>query len=80
MRKDLKVVFKDDLKVIRKLKGKEKERAAKELNEKVDAYMVAEDFAEYYPQVYTPNILSKIAKARNGIEAENILTGLRRAM
>ena len=80
MRKDLKVIFKDDIKRIKKLKGGEKIAALKDLNEKVDAYMVAEDFADYYPQIYTADTLQKIAKARSGIEADNILTGLRRAM
>ena len=80
MRDDLKIVFKDDIKVIKKLKGGAKLEALKKLNEKIDAYMVAEDFSFYYPQLYTENVLNKIATAKNSIEAENILTTLRRAM
>ena len=80
MRKDLKVVFKDDLKRIKKLKGNSKIVALKEFNEKLDVYMVAEDFAYYYPQIYTPDILNRIAKAQSSIEASNILISLRRAM
>ena len=80
MRKDLKVIFKDDIQRIKKLKGGAKVAALKDLNEKVDAYMVAEDFADYYPQIYTEDTLKKIAKARSGVEADNILIGLRRAM
>ena len=80
MRKDLKIVFKDDIQRIKKLKGGAKVTALKNLNEKVDAYMVAEDFADYYPQIYTVDVLQKIAKAKSGVEADNILTGLRRTM
>ena len=80
MRKDLKVVFEDDIKRIKKMKGGKKIAALKDLNEKIDAYMVAEDFAFYYPHIYTADTLAKIAKARSGVEADNILTGLRRAM
>ena len=80
MRDDLKIIFKDDIKAIKKLKGGAKLKALKKLNEKIDAYMVAEDFSFYYPQLYTANVLDKIANAKNSIEAENILTTLRRAM
>ena len=80
MRKDLKVIFSDDIKQIKKLKGGDKIVALKELNEKVDAYMIAEDFAQYYPQIYTKEALSKIVRARNGIEVDNIMTTLRRAI
>ena len=80
MREDLKTVFKDDLKRIKKLKGSNKVVALKDFNEKLDVYMVAEDFAEYYPQLYTPEVLDRIVKSRNSIEAENILTSLRRAI
>ena len=80
MRNDLKIVFKDDIKRIKKLKGNAKIIALKDLNEKIDTYMVAEDFADYYPQLYTADTLKKIAKAKSSIEAENILTSLRRAM
>ena len=80
MRKDLKVIFKDDLKRIKGMKGNAKLEALKELNEKLDVYMTAEDFAFYYPQIYTPTALLKIANARNTIEACNIMTSLRRAI
>lgn len=80
MRKDLKEIFENDLKHIKKLKGGEKAKALKEMNEKLDVYLAAEDFALYYPQIYTPNVLFKIANAKNGIEACNIMTCLRRAM
>jgi len=80
MRKDLKIIFSDDIKRIKKLKGSAKIIALKELNEKIDTYMIAEDFAVYYPQLYTPDTLNKIAKAKNSIEADNIMTTLRRAM
>lgn len=80
MRKDLKVVFKEDLKRIKGMKGSEKNAAIKELNEKLDVYMTAKDFSFYYPQIYTPSVLSRIANARNNIEACNIMTSLRRAM
>lgn len=80
MRNDLKVIFKDDIKRIKQLKGSSKINAAKEFNEKLDTYMVAEDFSFYYPQIYTPEILKRIAKAKSSIEACNILTSLRRAM
>lgn len=80
MRKDLKVVFKDDLKRIKKLRGNSKVVALKEFNAKLDTYMVAEDFAKYYPQLYTPEIMQRIATAKSSTEADNIMVMLRRAM
>ena len=80
MREDLKLVFKNDLKQIKELKGSAKVSALKTLNEKIDVYLAAEDFAYYYPHIYTPNVLSKIANAKTGVEACNIMTTIRRAM
>ena len=80
MRKDLKAIFSNDIKQMKKLKGGKKNEALKKLNEKVDAYMVAEDFAQYYPQIYTKDALRKIAEARNEIEVDNIMITLRRAI
>jgi len=80
MKKRLRLVFADDLKRIKKLRGTEKIKATEDLNERVDLYMVAEDFAEYYPRIYTQENLDRIAHARNSIEANNIMIKLRRAM
>ena len=80
MRKDLKVIFSEDIKRIKKLRGQKKRDAEKNLNEKIDIYMVAEDFSVYYPQIYTMDALKRIAESRNSIEAANIITTLRRAM
>ena len=80
MNKRLQIVFADELKRIKKLRGNEKLRAREDLNERVDLYMIAEDFAEDYPRLYTPDTLNRIAHARNSIEASNIMTSLRRAM
>lgn len=80
MRKDLKVVFINDINRIKKLKGTDKRDALKDFNEKLDVYMTAEDFSTYYPQIYTQDALRRIADARNGIEASNIMTTLRRAI
>ena len=80
MRKDLKVIFISDINRIKKLRGTEKRRAERDLNEKLDVYMTAENFAEYYPQLYTQDVLKRIANARNSTEASNIMTSLRRAM
>ena len=80
MRRDLKLVFKNDIKRISKLRGMAKVDALKDLNEKIDLYMTAEDFVDFYPQIYTKDTLTRIANARNSIEASNIMTTLRRAM
>ena len=80
MREDLKSIFKDDLKQIKKLKGSAKTLALKTLNEKIDVYLTAEDFAYYYPHIYTPDVLLKIANSKPGVEACNIMTTIRRAM
>ena len=80
MRRDLKVVFKSDIDRIKKLRGSDKREALKVFNEKLDVYMTAKDFSEYYPNVYTPEMLGKIVNARNGIEASNIMTTLRRTI
>jgi len=80
MRNDLKHLFKNDIKRIGTLQGVEKRNAERDLNERLDVYMAAEDFAFYYPQIYTPEALLKIAKSRNSIEACNIMTSLRRAI
>ena len=80
MRKDLKIVFINDINRIKKLRGNDKRDALREFNEKLDVYLAAEDFATFYPQVYTKDALQRIADARNGIEASNIMTTLRRAI
>lgn len=80
MRRDLKAIFMNDIKKIAELQGVEKRNAERDLNERLDAYMAAEDFAFYYPQIYTPDALLRIAKSRNSTEASNIMTSLRRAL
>lgn len=79
IRKDLKTgPFKKGFEKIKKLKGIEKENAIAELFERINMYMVAEDFQEFYPTLYTKEVLKKIAKAKSNIEAENILVSLRK--
>ena len=80
MNKKLKTIFADEIRRIKKLRGNEKIRAREDLNERVDIYMIAEDFAEDYPKIYTQEKLNKIVNARNSIEASNIMTSLRRAI
>ena len=79
IRKDLKTgPFKKGFDEIKRLRGVEKENAITELFERINMYMIAEDFSEYYPWLYTKEILNKIVKAKSNIEAENILTSLRK--
>lgn len=70
--------FKKAYKNISKLKGAEKERAYADLEERIEIYSVAKDFADYYPKIYTEDVLDEIVNAKNNIEASNILTMLRR--
>ena len=70
--------FKSAYKQAVKLKGRKREEAFTELNERMDMYSVAEDFAAYYPKIYTKDMLKAIVNARNNIEAENILVALRK--
>ena len=71
-------VFKAAYKTCQKLKGEEREKAITELSERMNIYEIAEDFAEYYPKIYTKDVLERIVNASNNIEAANIMTTLRR--
>ena len=71
-------VFKEAYAKVNKLKGEEKEKAITELLERIEMYTVAQDFARYYPKLYTPEVLDAIVKAKNNVEAANILASLRR--
>ena len=74
----IETAFKESYKKVNKLKGKEKEIEYAKLNERIEIYSIAKDFAEYYPKIYTNEELKKIVDAKNNIEATNILTTLRR--
>lgn len=79
MRKDLRTgAFKETYNKICKLKGEEKIKALEELNERADIYDAAKDFIDFYPKLYTNETLDAIVKAKNNIEASNIMTSLRR--
>lgn len=79
IRKDLKTgPFKKGFDKVKKLRGIEKENAVTELFERINMYMIAEDFSEYYPKLYTKDVLKRIAGAKNNVEAENILISLRK--
>lgn len=69
--------FKSAYKNVGKLKGKEKEKAIIELNERMDMYEIAQDFSFYYPKLYTKEMLQAIVNAKTNIEAANIMTTLR---
>ena len=73
-----KKVFKSAYEKVDKLKGEEKEKAITELLERIEMYDVAQDFARYYPKLYTPEVLDAIVKAKNNTEALNILASLRK--
>lgn len=79
IRKDLKTgPFKKGFDEIKRLRGVEKENAITELFERINMYMIAEDFSEYYPWLYTKDVLKRIASASTNVEAENILISLRK--
>ena len=73
-----KTVFKTEYKKISKLKGEKKEEEYLKLIERMEMYSVAKDFSEFYPTIYTHDVLNRIANAKNNIEAENILVSLRK--
>ena len=70
--------FKQAYKKVNKLKGRERDIAYAKLNERMEMYSIAKDFADYYPKIYTPEVLQQIVDAKNNVEAENIMTSLRR--
>ena len=65
---------------VKKLRGNEKEQEYSALIERMNMYSIAEEFSLFYPKIYTKDALQAIADARNNIEAENILVGLRKAI
>ena len=77
-RKKVTGVFKEAYERVNKLKGEEKEKAYSELLERIEMYNVAQDFSRYYPKLYTEDIFDAIVKAKNNVEAANILASLRR--
>lgn len=70
--------FKSAHQKIGKLKGKDKEKAITELNERMEMYEVAKDFADFYPKIYTSDVLLAIVNAKTNVEASNLLTTLRK--
>ena len=77
-RKKVTGVFSEAYKKVNKLKGEEKEKAYTELYDRIEMYNIAQDFSRYYPKLYTEEVLDAIVKAKNNIEASNILASLRK--
>jgi len=77
-RKKITGVFSEAYKEVNKLKGEEKDKAYAELLERIEMYNVARDFSRYYPKLYTLEVFDAIVKAKNNVEAANILTSLRK--
>ena len=77
-RKKVTGVFSEAYKKVNKLKGEEKEKAYTELYDRIEMYNVARDFSRYYPKLYTDEVFDAIVKAKNNVEAANILASLRK--